>query len=107
MTSTSSRHWFAACPRGLEGLLATELVSLGADATRETVAGVHFEGPLAVGYRSCLWSRLANRILLPVLSCEAADADALDADALYRELRQVNWQLFFSPSRWSVAYCCR
>ncbi|MFT6890787.1 MAG: 23S rRNA (guanine2445-N2)-methyltransferase / 23S rRNA (guanine2069-N7)-methyltransferase, partial [Halioglobus sp.] len=90
VSSSTDRQWFAACPRGLETLLTAELVELGADATRETVAGVYFEGPIAVGYRACLWSRLANRILLPVLSC-----DAPDADALYNELKKVNWEEFF------------
>jgi 23S rRNA (guanine2069-N7)-methyltransferase / 23S rRNA (guanine2445-N2)-methyltransferase len=94
LSSTPGQQWFAACPRGLEGLLASELVGLGATDTRETVAGVYFEGALAVGYRACLWSRLANRILLPVLNCEVADADSL-----YRELRAVNWQEFFSVER--------
>jgi 23S rRNA (guanine2445-N2)-methyltransferase / 23S rRNA (guanine2069-N7)-methyltransferase len=84
-------QWFAACPKGLEGLLAPELEALGAHSTRETVAGVYFEAPLAVGYRACLWSRLANRILLPVHSCEVADADAL-----YRELRRINWAEYFT-----------
>jgi len=57
--------WFATCPKGVESLLADELASLGADSTRETVAGVHFTGPRALAYRACLWSRLANRILWP------------------------------------------
>jgi 23S rRNA (guanine2445-N2)-methyltransferase / 23S rRNA (guanine2069-N7)-methyltransferase len=91
MSSAPIQQWFAACPRGIEGLLASELSDLGALSTRETVAGVYFEGPLAAGYRACLWSRLANRILLPVLTCEAPDADTL-----YQELRQVNWGSFFS-----------
>ncbi|MEH6581684.1 MAG: bifunctional 23S rRNA (guanine(2069)-N(7))-methyltransferase RlmK/23S rRNA (guanine(2445)-N(2))-methyltransferase RlmL [Halioglobus sp.] len=91
MSAVSVQQWFAACPRGIEGLLAEELSTLGALSTRETVAGVYFEGPLSVGYRACLWSRLANRILLPVLTCEAPDADAL-----YSELRGVNWEQFFS-----------
>ena len=80
------QQWFAACPKGLEALLAAELETLGATASRETVAGVYFSGPLAVGYRACLWSRLANRILLPVASCDAADGDAL-----YEGLRALDW----------------
>lgn len=94
MSTASDRQWFAACPRGLESLLATELIELGALSTRETVAGVYFEGPIAAGYRACLWSRLANRILLPVLSC-----DAPDADALYAELSKVNWEEFFDAQQ--------
>ncbi len=79
-------EWFATCPKGLEGLLATELSTLGADAVKESVAGVYFDGPLALAYRACLWSRLANRVLRPLASFEAETADAL-----YAGLRAVNW----------------
>jgi len=84
--------WFAACPKGIESLLAAELASLGADSTRETVAGVYFEGPVAIAYRACLWSRLANRIMLPI-----SRVAAVDADTLYSELKAVNWAAWFSP----------
>lgn len=57
-------EFFATCPKGLETLLATELESLGGTITKTTVAGVHFQAPLDAGYRACLWSRLANRIIL-------------------------------------------
>lgn len=86
LSAASSRDWFATCPKGIESLLAHELETLGAERTRETVAGVHFTGPLAVGYRACLWSRLANRVLLPI-----ASVDAATADALYQGLRAVAW----------------
>lgn len=86
--------WFATCPKGLEALLAAELSTLGASATRETVAGVYFDGPLALAYRACLWSRLANRILLPLASLEAGDGDIL-----YRELGGINWGALFSPQQ--------
>lgn len=61
-----TQPWFTSCPRGLESLLLEELRQLGADNPRETVAGCSFEGPLAVAYRVALWSRLANRLLLPL-----------------------------------------
>ncbi|MEE4144076.1 MAG: bifunctional 23S rRNA (guanine(2069)-N(7))-methyltransferase RlmK/23S rRNA (guanine(2445)-N(2))-methyltransferase RlmL [Halieaceae bacterium] len=85
-------QWFAACPKGIEGLLAAELVTLGAAATRETVAGVYFTGPVALAYRACLWSRLANRVLLPI-----ARLEAVDSDTLYRQLRGVDWAALFGP----------
>lgn len=91
MSDPVASQWFAACPKGLEGLLATELTSLGASATRETVAGVYFDGPQAVGYRACLWSRLANRILRPVATLEARD-DQL----LYDQLKTLDWSSLFS-----------
>ena len=92
--TVAAGHWFAACPKGLEALLGAELATLGATATRETVAGVYFEGPLAIAYRACLWSRLANRVMLPI-----AKVDAVDADTLYRELKAVNWAEWFSPEQ--------
>lgn len=82
--------WFATCPKGVESLLAAELSALGADSTRETVAGVHFSGPRALAYRACLWSRLANRILWPL-----AELDAADGDSLYRSLRAIEWGRLF------------
>ena len=71
----NSESWFASCPRGIESLLRGELESLGAAAARETVAGCYFRGPLAVAYRVCLWSRLANRVLLSLaeLAVETED----------------------------------
>ena len=94
MNKTEKEPWFASCPKGLEGLLADELMALGADTTRETVAGVYFDGPLALAYRACLWSRLANRILHPIASLEA-----VDGDTLYRELGGIDWGALFGPEQ--------
>ncbi len=91
MTEQATRDWFATCPRGIESLLAHELSTLGAVSVRETVAGVKFSGPLAVAYRACLWSRLANRVLLPI-----AEVAAADGDALYRGLRALSWNDWLS-----------
>ena len=94
MSATAPLQWFAACPKGLESLLLAELSALGASAVRETVAGVHFDGPLALGYRACLWSRLANRILRPIATLEAPDGDAL-----YRGLSGIDWSRWFGPDQ--------
>lgn len=86
--------WFATCPKGVESLLAAELGSLGAETTRETVAGVHFTGPRALAYRACLWSRLANRVLWPL-----AQLDAADGDSLYRTMKDIDWGRLFNPGK--------
>ena len=78
---------FATCAKGLEYLLVDELRALGASEVREALAGVHFEGDLAAAYRACLWSRLANRVLLFLAEFEAADDSAL-----YHGVRAVDWQ---------------
>jgi 23S rRNA (guanine2445-N2)-methyltransferase / 23S rRNA (guanine2069-N7)-methyltransferase len=91
VANADHNSWFATCPKGVESLLAAELMTLGADSTRETVAGVHFTGARAVAYRACLWSRLANRILWPL-----AQLDAADGDILYRGLGEIDWGLLFN-----------
>ena len=58
-----SEHFFAPCPRGLSGVLASELQALGAFSLQAQEAGVAFEGDQALGYRANLHSRIASRIL--------------------------------------------
>ncbi len=78
--------YFATCPKGMEYLLRDELIALGADDVRETLAGAHFSGSLETAYRACLWSRLASRILLPL-----AEFAAVDDDALYAGVQTIDW----------------
>ncbi len=83
-------HYFATCPKNLEALLAQELSDLGAENIKQTVAGVAFEekagGDPALLYRVCYWSRLANRVLLPLASQKLEKADDL-----YTFVNQQNW----------------
>ena len=94
LDGSGDNSWFATCPKGVESLLALELAALGADSTRETVAGVYFEGPRAIAYRSCLWSRLANRILWPL-----AQIDAADSDQMYASLKALDWGRLFTAKQ--------
>lgn len=88
------RHqYFATCPKGLEGLLLAELAQLGADELRETVAGIYFSGDITLAYRVCLWSRLANKVLLPLANFPVASQDDL-----YDGVRTLEWQEHLSPS---------
>ncbi len=82
------RNFFATCPKGLEYLLVDELKALGSGDVREALAGVHFSGGLDAGYRACLWSRLASRILMPI-----AEFAVVDGDALYQGALAVDWSL--------------
>ncbi|MBT8449932.1 MAG: bifunctional 23S rRNA (guanine(2069)-N(7))-methyltransferase RlmK/23S rRNA (guanine(2445)-N(2))-methyltransferase RlmL, partial [Gammaproteobacteria bacterium] len=84
----------AICPKGLEGLLQTELQSLGAEATRESPGSVYFDGPMTVAYRACLWSRLANRILYPL-----AAADVSTPKELYDMVMTVDWGMHFDVKK--------
>jgi len=80
------RDFFASCPKGLEYLLVDELKALGGADVHEALAGAHFRGEIEIGYRACLWSRLASRVLMPL-----AQFDAEDADALYAGARSIEW----------------
>ncbi|NIC07783.1 bifunctional 23S rRNA (guanine(2069)-N(7))-methyltransferase RlmK/23S rRNA (guanine(2445)-N(2))-methyltransferase RlmL [Billgrantia bachuensis] len=81
------RPFLATCPKGLEELLADELRSLGAEPHKTTVAGVHFQADLEIAYRACLWSRLANRIVLCLLREEGVERP----EELHRAVFGVDW----------------
>ena len=83
---SSSLRLFASAPRGIEPLLADELRALGAENVKETRAGVTFDGDLTLAYRVCLWSRVANRVLLPL-----AQFPAPTPEALYAGVRAIDW----------------
>ena len=61
-----SEKFFSPCPRGLETLLASELVSLGAENVRAIDGGVNFTGSFLLSYRINLHSRIASRVLWQV-----------------------------------------
>ncbi|MDX1705013.1 bifunctional 23S rRNA (guanine(2069)-N(7))-methyltransferase RlmK/23S rRNA (guanine(2445)-N(2))-methyltransferase RlmL [Pseudidiomarina sp.] len=85
---------FATCAKGLEALLFDELNEIGAADVRQTLAGCWFRGDLALAYRTCLWSRLASRVLLKLGECEALRADAVPA-----AVAETQWETVFNPSR--------
>ena len=81
-----SLRFLATCPAGLGPLLATEIAGLGGEALRETPAGIHFSGGLGLAYRVCLWSRLANRVVLELLNAEVASTEDV-----YEAVYALNW----------------
>jgi len=83
----SRRAFFAACPLGVSELLASELRGLGIDVEREHPAGVTFAGRLSDGYRACLYSRTASRVLVTL-----ASGDARSSDAFYAFVRAMPWE---------------
>ena len=91
--SESDHNFFAAASRGIAPLLSAELRDLGAPSVERTGAGASFTGSLEVGYRVCLWSRMASRVLL-----QLARVDASTADALYEGLRQLRWVDHVAPT---------
>lgn len=80
-------EFYATCAAGFEQLLADELTSLGIGRVRPLRGQVAFEGTLASGYRACLWSRIASRVVAVI-----ARVDARDAERLYEGLVQIGWE---------------
>lgn len=84
--SQAATRFYATAADGTADLLAAELAALGAGEVHAARAGVACCGTLELAYRACLWSRVALRVLWPVASFRAADADAL-----YAGVRGVDW----------------
>ncbi len=85
--STDSFEFFVNAPRGLTKPLVKELRLLGAE---DVVAGRHgivFKGALKTAYRVCLWSRLANRVMFPLIEFEAEDQDDV-----YKVIYRFPWE---------------
>ncbi len=84
------QQYIATAPKHMEPLLADELRAIGAEGVTEIRSGCSFEGDLEMAYRVCLWSRIANRILLPL-----ARFPAVTPEALYAGVQSVDWQEHF------------
>ena len=84
-------QYLATCPTGVGVLLVQELRAWGAEALVERPVGVSFQGDLALAYRVCLWSRLANRVLLIL---DSAEVDG--ADGLYQFVNNIKWSAHLS-----------
>jgi len=81
----------ATCGSGLEPLVAEEIAGFGGEAIASHPGAVSWTGNLETGYRACLWSRFASRILL-----ELAHFDAPDPDALYTHAGTILWDDHFT-----------
>jgi 23S rRNA (guanine2445-N2)-methyltransferase / 23S rRNA (guanine2069-N7)-methyltransferase len=84
------QQFIATAPKHMERLLVEELRNLQATDVSESRAGASFSGTLETAYRACLWSRVANRILLPLAGFPAATPDEL-----YAGVREISWQEHF------------
>jgi 23S rRNA (guanine2445-N2)-methyltransferase / 23S rRNA (guanine2069-N7)-methyltransferase len=85
--SDNVRYWIATAPVGAASVLAEELAQFGASDIRERSHDVKFQGTLEVGYRTCLWSRTATRVLLSLGSI-----DATSAKSVYEGVARIDWR---------------
>ena len=84
-------HFTATCGFGLEPLVSGEIAQSGGETIATHPGAVTWSGSLETGYRACLWSRFASRILL-----ELARFDAPTTDALYSHTGTILWDDHFT-----------
>jgi len=94
------RYWIATAPVGAASVLAEELKQFGAEDIRERSHDVKFQGTLEVGYRTCLWSRTATRVLLSLGSI-----DASSSKAVYEAAKRIDWREHLVPGATLACDC--
>ncbi|NRB56262.1 MAG: bifunctional 23S rRNA (guanine(2069)-N(7))-methyltransferase RlmK/23S rRNA (guanine(2445)-N(2))-methyltransferase RlmL [Salinicola sp.] len=83
------------CPWGIESLLAEEIVELGGEIQKTTVAGLHALADRSTVYRICLWSRLANRVILTLRREANCEAPASIVEAV----KNMRWAELLKPGQ--------
>jgi len=100
MSDDNVRYWIATAPVGAASVLAEELAQFGASDIRERSHDVKFQGTLEVGYRACLWSRAATRVLLSVGSI-----DASTSKNLFDAVKRIDWREHLAPGATLACDC--
>ena len=72
--------------KGLEEVLAKELIQLGANGVQIQRRAVSFEGDRALLYKANLHLRTASRILMPIAKFKAAHPDEV-----YEQVKKIDW----------------
>jgi len=91
---------FVSCPQYVEDLLEEEIMNLGAQNLKKTVAGVYFQSNLTAAYRICYHSRIASRLMLVLAEFEAGNKQEL-----YDYAHSVPWIEHFSPTQTFAVDC--
>ena len=87
-------QFFATCPRGLEALLADELLVQCALKILVTDGGVSFEGNLDTMYRVNLHSRIATRVMSRV-----GQGSYSSEEDIYKATFKLNWPAWFKVNQ--------
>ena len=89
---TTQTTYFATAARGFEEMLKTELEHICNASCKVAQGGVHFTTTQKGAYQALLHSRLASRILLPLITTKIfSDSD------LYAAIISYNWANLFDP----------
>ena len=77
--------------KGLESVLAQELMNLGAEKIEIGRRSVSFEGDMNLLYRANFCLRTASRILVPIATFRAKTTDEL-----YEQAKKIDWSEYMS-----------
>ena len=75
--------------KGLEEILASEIIALGGNDVEIGRRAVSFTGDQGLLYRANLWLRTASRVLMPIASFRAGDADEV-----YEQVKKIDWEQY-------------
>ena len=81
-----AQQFTVTCPLGAEPLLELELRRVGVQRTKISKGSVLVTGGHREAYTTCLWSRVASRVLWQLKRFEA-----ITAEELYDGLRTIPW----------------
>jgi 23S rRNA (guanine2445-N2)-methyltransferase / 23S rRNA (guanine2069-N7)-methyltransferase len=84
--------YFAATSANQTDLVETEARQAGSEDVKVTSGGVYFKGDLRVGYRFCLWTRCATRVLVLFHQAEISSIDEF-----YDHSVELPWENFLTP----------
>ncbi len=79
---------------GLEDVLINELQELGANNIQKNNRAVTFEGDLYTLYKTNIWLRTANRVLVPIESFRISSVDDL-----YYKTKAIKWENYFDVNQ--------
>ncbi|MEH6453521.1 MAG: bifunctional 23S rRNA (guanine(2069)-N(7))-methyltransferase RlmK/23S rRNA (guanine(2445)-N(2))-methyltransferase RlmL, partial [Psychromonas sp.] len=82
--------YFIPTAKGLAPLLEVELKEMGIENSKQMNGGVSFKGTLEEGYKVCLWSRFASRVLL-----QLSEFKVLNSLDLYLGCSNIPWETHF------------
>jgi putative N6-adenine-specific DNA methylase len=96
----TQQQFFATTAKGVEEVLAGELVRLGVAEVAIESGGVRFAGGMEAAYRANLWLRTASRVLMPLaeFACESPEE-------LYQGVRTIPWTQYVTPSMTLAVDC--
>ena len=87
-------NFFAVCPKGLSEVLEKEIKSFGIQSTQKINSGVFFDSPWEGCYKVNLLSRVASRVVKPVL-----DFPAYNGDDIYHNIRKHDFTKYIDANQ--------